>query len=279
MFQNTAMWLVTPESRTLPATNSRWTMPTFRSITSIRLPMMIQSIRQHPPSFSLWITKNCKMGNVQQSSPFVFHSFPAPSEPFAAEKLRFSRRLVPDAAPMNQHCGTEDESSMASSSSSIPSIAQINSPILPPKLTTHRTILQQLIELQDWQRVLCRLELYPDELHQFFPIFVDRSKLAMTMPSATVPPLITGKRSITKKNHAAIFVTPLHLVCALNPPLHVVATILRLGGPERASRWVHPATRTNAMHQKHLFWKNRRHRMLRSGGNNRRRHAHRQRND
>ena len=216
------------------------------------------------------------MGNVQQSSPFVFHSFPAPSEPFAAEKLRFSRRLVPDVAPMNRQCGMEDESSMASSSSSIPCTAQINtSPLLPPRLTTHRTILQQLIELQDWQRVLCRLELYPDELHQFFPIFVDRSRIAMTMPSATN----TGKRLIPKKNHAAIFVTPLHLVCALNPPLHVVATILRLGGPERASRLVHPATRTNAMHKKHVFWKNRRHRMLRSGGNNRRRHAHQQRND
>ena len=61
--------------------------------------------------------------------------------------------------------------------------------------------LQKLILLQDWQRVLCRVQLYPEELQEYIRFRVD------------------GKVQLK--------VLPLHLVCALDPPLPVIESFLQ----------------------------------------------------
>ena len=191
------------------------------------------------------------MGNVQQSysSPFIFRPS-VPDKPFAAEN-RTTFRLrdqIASQTSSNENQGTMEESSTNSSIlSSTGNNAQLRS-----RSPSYRSILQQLIELQDWQRVLCRLELYPDEVNQTFPIFVDASKLE---PSNN---LSRPFRVSVKSNHAIIFVTPLHLVCALNPPLVVVTTILRLGGSEKASVPIRPSTIRNKRTLKKLLRQNRR---------------------
>jgi len=61
--------------------------------------------------------------------------------------------------------------------------------------------LQKLILQQDWQRVLCRVQLYPDELQQYIKLKID--------------------------DNVQLKVLPLHLVSALDPPLPVVESFLR----------------------------------------------------
>lgn len=62
--------------------------------------------------------------------------------------------------------------------------------------------LLKLILLQDWQRVLCRVKLYPTELSQYM------------------------KFQVTEQH--VLKVLPLHLTCALDPPVAVVALLLEL---------------------------------------------------
>ena len=210
------------------------------------------------------------MGNVQQSysSPFIFRPS-VPDKPFAAEN-RTTFRLrdqIASQTSSNENQGTMEESSTNSSILS----STGNNARLRSRSPSYRSILQQLIELQDWQRVLCRLELYPDEVNQTFPIFVDASKLE---PSNN---LSRPFRASVKSNHAIIFVTPLHLVCALNPPLVVVTTILRLGGSEKASVPIRPSTIRNKRTLKKLLRQNRRIRS--SGRNNGNRRSHNQQSD
>lgn len=64
------------------------------------------------------------------------------------------------------------------------------------------SILQNLILLQDWQRVLCRVKLYPDELKQYMKFQVNST--------------------------STLKVLPLHLACALDPPVAVVDQFLEL---------------------------------------------------
>lgn len=68
-------------------------------------------------------------------------------------------------------------------------------------LPNSQTTLQQLILLQDWQRVLIRAKLFPNELRQ---------PLRMTLYSLSIQ------------------VLPLHLVCTLQPPSTVVDIFLQL---------------------------------------------------
>jgi Ankyrin repeats (3 copies) len=73
-------------------------------------------------------------------------------------------------------------------------------PSAPAKTTTTTTTLQQLILRQDWQRVLIRANLFPSELSK---------------------PFVMNLYDIPLK------ITPLHLVCALDPPAVVVQLFLR----------------------------------------------------
>ena len=61
--------------------------------------------------------------------------------------------------------------------------------------------LQKLILLRDWQRVLCRVQLYPEELQQYFKFKVG--------------------------DNVQLKVLPLHLVSALDPPLAVIEFFLQ----------------------------------------------------
>lgn len=206
------------------------------------------------------------MGNVQQtsySSPFIFPPCEIPAKPFAAEKRIVARRRVQTVAHSRIEDRTKEEES--STTSSIPFTAGDR---LRSRSPNNRSILQQLIELQDWQRVLCRIELYPDEVNLFIPIFVDTLKNAPPRSANDLSPPFKGSK---QTNHpSVIFVTPLHLVCALNPPLLVVKTILRLGGPEAASVRIHPkVTKNKRMLKKQLFSRHRRSHMSRSSESNR----------
>lgn len=60
--------------------------------------------------------------------------------------------------------------------------------------------LQKLILLQDWQRVLCRVQLYPDEIKEYSKFQVD--------------------------DKVQLKILPIHLICALDPPLAVVEYFL-----------------------------------------------------
>jgi Ankyrin repeats (3 copies) len=64
------------------------------------------------------------------------------------------------------------------------------------------TTLHQLILLQDWQRVLIRAKLYPSELQQYCNFSIG--------------------------SNASVRVLPLHLVCALDPPVAVVDLLVDL---------------------------------------------------
>jgi Ankyrin repeats (3 copies) len=217
------------------------------------------------------------MGNVQQaySSPFIFPTCDIPAKPFAAEKGTVARRRIQIVGQQSrtEDRTTEDESSMTPS---IP-YTSADSIRLRSRSTHYRTILQRLIELQDWQRVLCRVELYPHEVTQFMPILVDtfqnessRQKIHLSPPS---------RGSMPTNNPSVIFVTPLHLVCALNAPLIVVITILRLGGPETASMSIRPSiTRNKRLFRKQLFSRHRRHLLIRSRDNKSQR-SHNQKSD
>ena len=209
------------------------------------------------------------MGNVQPSysSPFIFQPCDIPAKPFAAENRGISRRRVQTTVKKStmEDRGSEEESS---TTSSIPASTGSNNTLLRSR--SRRTILQQLIELQDWQRVLCRMELYPEEINQYFPIFVDVSKLEPISP--------TFRASMPTNHNAIIFVTPLHLVCALNPPMVVVSTILRLGGPEIASVTICPDKLRTKRTLKKQFWQHRRSHMIRPTANNKR-HRHNPKSD
>jgi Ankyrin repeats (3 copies) len=199
------------------------------------------------------------MGNVQQSysSPFIFRPCDIPPKPFAAEKQSSSRRR---AQMVSQKSGDEDRGAEEESSTTSSILSSTgNNTQFRLSSPSYRTILQQLIELQDWQRVLCRMELYPDEVNQTFPIFVDTSTLEPP------PPNNLSRTFKASNHHAIIFATPLHLVCALNPPLVVVTTILRLGGSETASMSIRPNSTRNKRTLKKLFWQ---HRRIRSSGRN-----------
>jgi hypothetical protein len=75
---------------------------------------------------------------------------------------------------------------------------------LPRKSSKKMSALQQLIVTQDWQRVLVRCKLYPNELKEFFKFHLS--------------------------DEVYVKVLPLHLVCALNPPATVVELFLELYG-------------------------------------------------
>lgn len=68
--------------------------------------------------------------------------------------------------------------------------------------------LHQLILLKDWQRVLCRISLFPNEIHQFSTLRID-------------------------ENHG-VQVLPLHLACSLDPPPAVVQLMLQVYGDAAA---------------------------------------------
>jgi len=76
--------------------------------------------------------------------------------------------------------------------------------------------LQKLILLQDWQRVLCRIQLYPEELQQYIKFKVD--------------------------DNVQLKILPLHLVSALDPPLPVIESFLR-GYVEAAALPVRPVNK------------------------------------
>jgi hypothetical protein len=71
--------------------------------------------------------------------------------------------------------------------------------LLPVANANKVSTLQQLILLQDWQRVLVRAKLYPAELRVYMKFHF---------------------------NKGMISVLPLHLVCALDPPAAVVDLLL-----------------------------------------------------
>jgi hypothetical protein len=68
--------------------------------------------------------------------------------------------------------------------------------------STNASTLQQLILLQDWQRVLIRAKLFPAELQQYTKFQISTDQF--------------------------VKVLPLHLVCALDPPHAVVKLLLDL---------------------------------------------------
>jgi hypothetical protein len=106
----------------------------------------------------------CAMGNAPSTKFGSQQQPPPPNKPF--QSSRKSRLVVPNVR----------------SSSKKPSV------------------LQQLILLQDWQRVLIRVNLYPLELQHDILLHIGDERLQ---------------------------VLPLHLVCALDPPYEVVDAFLR----------------------------------------------------
>jgi hypothetical protein len=166
----------------------------------------------------------------ENRSPFLLHPYDIPSQPFAAASQRSHRKVFARRIDsVLQRSYQTNELPRMTSAKAFPVVSH-QSKLSISSSAHSMTILQQLILIQDWQRVLCRLEIYPDEIHQYMPIYVHS-----TIPANSSP-------TTASKVPDVIFVTPLHLVCALDPPIAVVSTMFRIGGAEIASMPVRPST-------------------------------------
>jgi hypothetical protein len=179
----------------------------------------------------------------ENKSPFLLHPYDIPSQPFAvASKQPYRKVFSQRSDAVLQRSFQTNEPPRLTASKRV-SFMPRRSKLAISSYAHSMTILQQLILIQDWQRVLCRLEIYPDEIHQYMPIYV-HSKIQTN--SFAAPDMM--------------FVTPLHLVCALDPPIAVVSTMFRIGGADIASMPLRPSAGSNhaANTSKSSLWRRRR---------------------
>lgn len=155
---------------------------------------------------------NLRLLHYQQQQQQQYHP---PSRPFSAPSHHKRSSCVVRSFLLHTPSQQKKKQSMPLCSNSS---ATTTSP--PPTIRTQSTLLM-LILSQDWQRVLCRVALYPQELEQY-------ERLFYLTPPPPQPSNSHANPQAAATTATAVEVLPLHLACALHPPLAVVALLLDL---------------------------------------------------